>query len=241
MVLLLKGISGDVKNHWCPQKSELWACTLGFPGTGCRIKVYAKWNFYGSYSLLEIYMVWICSDNNAPQASANCFFSHSACINISEPLMLCNIIVLTACCNVQMCHTWITETQGDQRNCPSSLRKSAAEQRLKPDGLFLWKTLNIELTRLAAGMSIPKCNTVFCCRACLWFSYVSFLLIPSAAIQGAWGISMQRQTVVGNWTEQRTCRDWKGVREWVNTQQPVGEIIGLKFCIVMDMQEESTP
>lgn len=78
--------------------------------------------------------------------------------------MLCNIIILTACCNVQMCHTWITETQGDQRNCPSSLRKSAAEQRLKPDGPFLWKTLNIELTRLAAGMSIPKCNTVFCCR-----------------------------------------------------------------------------
>lgn len=45
-----------------------------------------------------------------------------------------------------MCHTWITETQGDQRNCPSSVRKSAAEQGLKPDGPFLWKTLNIELT-----------------------------------------------------------------------------------------------
>lgn len=163
MELLLKGASGDKKIHLCPQKAELWACTLGFSGTECHIKVYAKWNFYSSYSLLEIYMLWICSHNRAPQASANCFFSHSAYITISEPLMLCNIIILTACCNVQMCHTWITQTQSDQRNCPSSLRKSAAGQGLKPYGPFLQKTLNIELILLAADIAVSMYQSATQC------------------------------------------------------------------------------
>lgn len=169
-------------------------------------------------------MLWICSDNKTSQASANCFCSFCVYYHIwaSNAVQYNNLHSILPCPDVSHMNNWGTRWSKELSKFSQEVCSRAGTKTrwpIPPENFKYWTGISI-----AAGTSIPQCNPVFCCRTCLWFSYISLLLIPSTAIQEEWGISMQGETVVGDWTERRSCRVWKGDRERVKTQQPEGEI-----------------